>query len=630
MNDSFSILMLCVMTINSPSRLVFSLLSGCDRLVDRLLHHEVEGRVDGLVKGVKGLENQQAELVVKLVIEMVKEVTKGDVRSVNMGSGRNGCSFKDFMVCNLKDYDGKGEARNRVLVSRDSHAANNDRFHKLSRLVPHLVTPENKRIERYIYGLAPLICTMVAATEPTKIKSVVLKVRMLTDEAIRNGSLKKNTKKGGNIRELSMKENVRDDNKRSKTGRVFATITNPIRKEYTSTAPKDWRARPMIVTPVSARNPKTARGAYFECGGIDHYKAACPRGSLLGPKHCDGHRASDLGFSYEIEIASRQVVKINKVIHDCKLEIEGHTFDIDLIPFGHRSFDVIVGIDWLSRHKDEIFCHEMVVRTPLPYEKILRVLGEIPKEKVRYLMSAKKEEPKLRDIVIVRKFHEYFSKIDLRSGYHQLRVHKDDIPKTAFRTRYGHFKFTVALWIKECTSGIHVDPNKIEVVTNWEALRTPFEGKGQEEAFLILKDKLCNAPVLVLPDGPKDFIVYCDASGLGLGGVLMQRGRVIAFASRQLKIYEKNYTTHDLELSAVVFALKIWRHYLEYDCEIRYHPGKVNVIADALSRNERIKPKRVRAMNVTIQSNIKDMILVAQNKASEVVDALTEMLRGLE
>ncbi|GKG08388.1 putative reverse transcriptase domain-containing protein, partial [Tanacetum coccineum] len=87
-------------------------------------------------------------------------------------------------------------------------------------------------------------------------------------------------------------------------------------------------------------------------------------------------------------------------------------------------------------------------------------------------------------------------------------------------------------------------------------------GEEQENAFQTLKDKLCNAPVLALPDGPKDFLVYHDASRLGLGCVLMQRGKVIAYASRQLKIHEKNYTTHDLELGAVVFALKIWRHYL--------------------------------------------------------------------
>ncbi|GKC91257.1 putative reverse transcriptase domain-containing protein [Tanacetum coccineum] len=115
-------------------------------------------------------------------------------------------------------------------------------------------------------------------------------------------------------------------------------------------------------------------------------------------------------------------------------------------------------------------------------------------------------------------------------------------------------------------------------------------GEEQELAFQTLKDKLCNAPVLALPDGPEDFVVYCDASGLGLGCVLMQRGKVITYASRQLKIHEKNYTTHDLELGADVFALKIWRHYLygtkslfsDYDCKMRYHPGKANMVADAL------------------------------------------------
>ncbi|GJX24363.1 putative reverse transcriptase domain-containing protein [Tanacetum coccineum] len=175
----------------------------------------------------------------------------------------------------------------------------------------------------------------------------------------------------------------------------------------------------------------------------------------------------------------------------------------------------------------------------------------------------------------------------------------------------------------------------------------------------------CNAHVLAFLDGPEDFVVYCDASCQGMGCVLMQRSKVIAYASRQLKIHEKNYTTHDLELSAVVFALKIWRHYLygtksviythhkslqhmfdqkelnmrqsrwielfrDYDYEIRYHPGKANVVADALSRKERIKPRRVRAMNMTIQSSIKSKILAAQNEASEVVNALAKMLPGLD
>ncbi|GJX96700.1 putative reverse transcriptase domain-containing protein [Tanacetum coccineum] len=177
-----------------------------------------------------------------------------------------------------------------------------------------------------------------------------------------------------------------------------------------------------------------------------------------------------------------------------------------------------------------------------------------------------------------------------------------------------------------------------------------------------MKDRLCNAPVLAFPDGLEDFVVYCDTSRIGLGCVLMQRGKVIAYASRQLKIHEKNYTTHDLELGAIVFALKIWRHYLygiksviytdhkslqhifsqkelnmrqrrwielfsDYDCKIRYHPGKVNVVADALSRKERVQPKRVRAMNMTLQLSIKDRILIARKEA---VDESARLQKGLD
>ncbi|GKB29387.1 putative reverse transcriptase domain-containing protein [Tanacetum coccineum] len=119
-------------------------------------------------------------------------------------------------------------------------------------------------------------------------------------------------------------------------------------------------------------------------------------------------RAEEARQDSNIVTASGQLVEINKVIRGCKLEIECHTFDIDLIPFGHRSFDVIVGMDWLSRHKAKIVCHEKVVRIPIPNGKILRVLGEKPEEKMKHLMSAKSEEQKLEDIVVVRNFPEVF------------------------------------------------------------------------------------------------------------------------------------------------------------------------------------------------------------------------------
>ncbi|GJW86629.1 putative reverse transcriptase domain-containing protein [Tanacetum coccineum] len=135
----------------------------------------------------------------------------------------------------------------------------------------------------------------------------------------------------------------------------------------------------------------------------------------------------------------------------------------------------------------------------------------------------------------------------------------------------------------------------------------------QEEAFRILKEKLCNAPVLALPDGPNDFVVYCDALNQGFGCVLMQRGKYI-FDQKELNMRQR-----------------LWIKLLsDYECEIKYHPGKANVVADALSRKERLKPRRVRAMNITIHSGLKAKILEAQGEASKDLKAPTKWLRGLE
>ncbi|GJY80494.1 putative reverse transcriptase domain-containing protein [Tanacetum coccineum] len=190
-------------------------------------------------------------------------------------------------------------------------------------------------------------------------------------------------------------------------------------------------------------------------------------------------------------------------------------------------------------------------------------------------------------------------------------------------------------------------------------------GKDQESIFQLLKQKLCEAPILALLEGNDDFVVYCDASHQGLGAVLMQREKVIAYASRQLKPNEENYTTLDLELGAVVFALKIYRHYLygtkctvftdpkslphildqkelnmrqrcwlellaDYDCEIRYHPGKSNVVADALSRKEQIKPLRVRSLVMTIHPKLPSQIIKAQTEALKEENIKAKNLQGMD
>ncbi|GKB68383.1 putative reverse transcriptase domain-containing protein [Tanacetum coccineum] len=144
----------------------------------------------------------------------------------------------------------------------------------------------------------------------------------------------------------------------------------------------------------------------------------------------------------------------------------------------------------------------------------------------------------------------------------------------------------------------------------------------QEEAFQTLKNNLCNEPILSLPDGVEDFVVYCDASNQGLGCVLMQRGKVIAYASRQLKIHENNYTTHDLELGAVMFAFKTWRRYLYGTKSVIYTDHKsLQYIFDQKElnmrqrRKEQVKPRCVRAMAMTIQPGIRGMILATQSEA---------------
>ncbi|KAH0765327.1 hypothetical protein KY285_001198 [Solanum tuberosum] len=246
--------------------------------------------------------------------------------------------------------------------------------------------------------------------------------------------------------------------------------------------------------------------------------------------------------------------------------------------------------------------------------------------------------PRIDDLFEQLQGASVFSKINLRSGYHQLNIRPEDVPKTAFRTHYGHYEFLVisfgltnalATFISlRCFVGLasyywRFVRNFASIathLTNLTKKEIPFEWTEKcEESFQKLKTLLTTTPVLELPVEGKDFFVYCDASDSGLGAVLMRDKNVITYVSRQLKVHERNYPTHDLELAAVVFALKIWRHYLygvkcevftdhhslqhmftqkdlnlrqrrwmellkDYDVTIQYNPGKANVVADALSR----------------------------------------------
>jgi hypothetical protein len=382
--------------------------------------------------------------------------------------------------------------------------------------------------------------------------------------------------------------------------------------------------------------------------------------------------------------------------------------------------------------------------------------------------------PRIEDLFDQLRGASVFSKIDLRSGYHQLKIRPSDIPKTAFITKYGLYEYTVMsfgltnalaffmylmnsvfmdylgkfvvvfiddiliysqseeehvehlkmvlqrlrehqlyaklskyeFWIHEVLflghiinqDGLAVDPKKVADILNWKApkdvrgiksfirmagyYRRFIEGFSKisrpmtallakkvefkwtqkcQEAFEELKEKLSTTPVLVLPDVHKPFSVYCDASYTGLGCVLMQEGRVVAYSSRQLKIHERNYPTHDLELATVVHALKTWRHYLygqkcdiytdhkslkyiftqselnmrqrrwlelikDYELEIHYHPGKANVVADALSRKSQVNMMAAHPMPYELAKEFDTLSLGFLNSTQRVAVELEPTL----
>nr|GEV69813.1 reverse transcriptase domain-containing protein [Tanacetum cinerariifolium] len=393
-----------------------------------------------------------------------------------------------------------------------------------------------------------------------------------------------------------------------------------------------------------------------------------------------------LDTSYEVELADGRLASTNIVLKGCTINLVGHLFKIDLMPIELGTFDVIIGMDWLVERDAIIVYGRKVVHVPYKNKTLvvegdrgasrLKVIscikarkfikkgfpdglpglppprqvefridlvpGAAPVARAPYRLAPsemKELENQLQElsekgfirpssspwgapVLFVKKKDRSFrssvySKIDLRMGCHQLRIREEDIPITTFRTRYGHYEFRVM----------------------------PFGLTNAPVVFMDLMNRVS------LPEVSEYFMVYCDASLRVFEAVLMQREKVISYASRQLRTHEENYTTHDLELGTVVFALRLWRHYLygtkcvvytdhkslqcildkkelnmrqrrwikflsDYDCEIRYHPGKANVVADALSRKER-ESIRVKALVMTVHPSLHEQIRNTQYEALE-------------
>ncbi|GKD22218.1 putative reverse transcriptase domain-containing protein [Tanacetum coccineum] len=668
-----------------------------------------------------------------------------------------GMSLNDFKALLMEEFCPSNEMEklenefwNHTMVGAN-HVAYTDRFHELAKLVPHLVTPEFSHIKRYIHGLAPQIHGMLRVTQPTTIQSAILTAGILTDEVVRCGILTKGNDKRKEMEESSKQKSTSKDNKKSKTGLGFVATVPPM-NDNVNTYPKCAKCytfypenAPFLTifamiapsgnkqlerqgTPLALEGNKNtrnnrnqARGKAFNGNTVE---------ALQDPKVVMGtfslnnqfatilfDYGADFSFistkfapllnvepcivnpGYAIEIADGKSVDeprisdipvvrsfTNVFLEDLsglppqRQELSGQLQELQDKGFIRPSHSLWGAPVLFVKKKDGSF------RMCIDYRELNKITI-----KNRYLL------PTIDDLFDQLQGACYFSMIDLRSGYHQLRVHEDDISKTAFRTRYGHFEFTIMpfgltnalavfmdlmnrvckpyldkfvivfiddiliysktkeehevhlklvlellrkeklyakfskceFWLLEVhflghvvnQSGIHVDPRKIEAVRNWKAPTTPSEVRS----------------FLGLAGYYRRFIANFSKIAKPLTSLTQKKKEQGAYASRQLKIHEKNYKTHDLELGAVVFALKTWRHYLygtksviytdhkslqhifkqkelnmrqrtrielfsDYECEIRYHLGK---------------------------SKVKEMILAAQSEAFKQENVLAERIHGL-
>ncbi|GJZ07986.1 putative reverse transcriptase domain-containing protein [Tanacetum coccineum] len=459
-------------------------------------------------------------------------------------------------------------------------------------------------------------------------------------------------------------------------------------ERHTNNKKEGWVSGNTNVANTQKGNGANPKGnGCFECGASGHFKKDCPK---LKNKN-EGRRTSRPRFP-EVFLEDLPGLPLARPVE----------FHIDLIPgaapVARAPYRLAPSkMKELSKQLQELSDKGFIRPISSPWGALVLFVKKKDgsfrmcidyRELNKLTVKNRYPLPRIDDLFDQLQGSSIYSKIDLRSGYHQLKVREQDISKTAFRTRYGHYEFQVMpfgltnaptdkkeheehlkailellkkeklyakfskceFWIPQVqflghvidNRGIHVHPAKIESIKDWASPKTPTEirqylglagyyrrfieefskiaksmtkltqkgvkfdwGEKEENAFQLIKQKLCSAPILALPEGSEDFAVYCDAPHKGLGAVLMQREKVIAYASRQLKIHEKNYTTHDLELGSVVFAIKIWRHYL--------YGTKCTVFTDYKYNNPRIfiKYKTYFTIITIVRGNFRFITLLA-------------------
>nr|GEW62480.1 putative reverse transcriptase domain-containing protein [Tanacetum cinerariifolium] len=537
------------------------------------------------------------------------------------------------------------------------------RFNKLALMCPRMVEPERVKVDAYIRGLTDNIKGEVTSSRLANQNEAVCMAHKLMDQKaqarderiLERKKRKLESFQSGNS---SCKGNQRDNSRQ--------TLQNNQRQE---------NARAMVTAPTNGRLPLCERcftrhvgqctikchkcgkvghkSRYYkeknvatgtnalpiltcyDCGEQGHTRNRCPKKvkSFVDTRFSSMLDVDpvEIGASYEVELADGRMkelsVQLQEMLEKGFIRPSSSSWGAPVLFMKKKVRSFRMCIDYRELNK-------------------LTIKNQYPLLRIDDLFDQLVCKPYLDKFVIVFIDDILVYSKDEEEHEKHLKIILELLKKERLYAKFSKYDF----WLDSVQflghvidrSGVHVDPAKVEDIKNWAAPTTPMEVRQFHG--------LASAPILALPEGTKYFVVYCNASLKGYGAVPMQREKVIAYASRQLKIHEENYSTHDLELGAVVFALRLSRHYLygtkclvftdhkslqyilnqkelnlrqrrwiellcDYDCEIRYHPGKANVVADALSRKERDKPLRVRALMMTIHNDLPNQIREAQEEA---------------
>nr|GEX54587.1 putative reverse transcriptase domain-containing protein [Tanacetum cinerariifolium] len=541
-------------------------------------------------------------------------------------------------------------------------------FNELVILCPRMVPIERKKVEAYIRGLSENIKGEVTSSKPATLNKAMWMAHTLMEQKVkaiveREADNKKRkwenfhggSSSGGGISNSNWNNNNYNSN------RNYNNNHNNNQNQYRNHQNNQRQGNVRAMTNVGNQNTNEA-GQNVKCNrcGMQHY-GNCP----IKCNKCGkiGHKAIDY-HSYEVELADGRVVSTNTILRGCALNLVNHLFEIDLMPIELGTFDVIIGMDWLILHDAIIVCGKREVHVPLKKRTLVvkefeieLVPGAAPVARAPYRLAPSemkqlaKQLQELSDKGFIRPSSSPWGApvlfVKKKDGSFRMCIDYRELNKLTIKNHYPLPSHVIN------SQGVHVDPTKVEAIKSWTALKSPIEvrqflgltgyyrrfikgfsliakpltkltqknktyewGEEEKEAFQQLRDKLCSTPILALPKGSKYSVIYCDASLKGAVVFALRLWRHYLYGVKCTVFTDHKSLQYILDQKELNMRQRRWIELLsDYDCEICYHPGKANVVADALSRKEREKPLRVRSLVLTDHKGLMQQNLEAQVKS---------------